>query len=153
MTGSLDMALAYLGEKPQAGALPLEQDASARSAQSGHVEVRAPQLQTHAIVRLAERLAVSECDILSVSLISEHSYRVRQSRQGLLTAAETERVLRIARVAAEAERVFGSLAKSRRWLTAVSLPLGGKPLDLLGFDVGAREVEEELGRIDFGDFA
>jgi len=105
-------------------------------------------------MHLAKRLAVSESDILSLSNIPERAYRRRQSREELLSLTESDRLLRIARVAAEAERVFDSSTKSRRWLTTNSSLLGGaKPLDLLGFDLGARQVEEEPRRIDFGDFA
>jgi len=153
LTEHLGAALAYLGEKPKAVALLMERRAIACSAASGYVKFRAPRLQTRAIVHLAKRLAVAERELLAVSDISERTYRRRRSRQEPLTSGESDRLLRIARIAAEAERVFGSPAKSRRWLTADSCLLGAKPLSLLGFDMGAREVERELGRIDFGDFA
>ena len=153
MTDPLGVALAYLGEKPRAVALLMERRTGERSAASSYGKFRAPRLQTRAIVHLAKRLAVAECELLAVSDISERTYRRRQSRREPLTSAESDRLLRIARIAAEAERVFGSPEKSRRWLTADSCLLGAKPLSLLGFDMGASEVERELGRIDFGDFA
>jgi putative toxin-antitoxin system antitoxin component (TIGR02293 family) len=70
-----------------------------------------------------------------------------------LSEAESDRALRVARIADEAERVFGDSDKARRWLSAGSHILGAKPLDLLATDAGAREVEAELIRIDFGDFS
>lgn len=148
MSEPLERILSYLGESPKAAALLI-----ARSRPPGHVKFRAPRLQTRAVVYLAKRLEVTESDILAVSDISERTYHRRQSCQESLTVAESDRLLRIARVAAEAERVFGNPAKARRWLTAGSSLLGAKPLDLLGFDLGAREVEAELVRIDFGDLA
>lgn len=144
MTESLEKVLSYLGENPKVVHV---------MGATGHVKLRAPRLQTRAVVYLAERLGVAESDILAVSDISGRTFHLRQSRQEPLTVAESDRLLRIARVAAEAERVFGNPAKSRRWLTTEHRLLGATPLDLLGFDIGAREVEEELGRIDFGDFA
>ena len=56
-------------------------------------------------------------------------------------------------VARETERVFGDVAKARRWLSADNRILGGRPLDLLATDAGARDVEYELVRIDHGDLA
>lgn len=104
-------------------------------------------------MRLAKRLGVDERVILAVSGISARTYSRRRESQEPLTEAESDRLLRIARVAAEAERIFGDPARSRRWLTHESCLLGAKPLDLLGSDIGSREVEAELMRIDSGDFA
>lgn len=70
-----------------------------------------------------------------------------------MSEAESDRVLRIARVASEAERVFGDAAKAGRWLSSVCTILGAKPLDLLATDAGACDVEYELMRIDQGNFA
>ena len=49
--------------------------------------------------------------------------------------------------------VFGDVGKARRWLSADNRILGGRPLDLLATDAGARDVEYELVRIDHGDLA
>lgn len=122
MTGSSKTALSYLSEKPRAVGLLMEQISSARSAGSEHATFRAPRLQTRAVAHLAKRPSVSEGDILSVSDISECAYHLRGSGPELLTPAESDRLLRIARVAAETERVFGSPARSRQWLTAVGPP-------------------------------
>ena len=62
-------------------------------------------------------------------------------------------MLRIARIAQEAERVFGSPEKSSRWLSTEHRLLGATPLDLLATDAGTQDVEEELGRIEHGIFA
>jgi putative toxin-antitoxin system antitoxin component (TIGR02293 family) len=70
-----------------------------------------------------------------------------------LARDEADRVRRIARVGSEADRVFGDHDKVTRWLSKPSAALGARPLDLLATDSGSREVEEELARIDWGDFA
>ncbi len=71
-----------------------------------------------------------------------------------LTAEETDRVLRLARIADMADRVFGDHERAQRWLRKGSRVLDGlRPIDLLATETGARIVEEELHRIDHGIFA
>ena len=71
-----------------------------------------------------------------------------------LSAEESERMVRLARVFAEAKHVLGEEAKARRWLQKPSRALGGEiPLHLLDTDIGASAVFEELGRIEHGVFA
>lgn len=110
-------------------------------------------LKPNVIDRLADKLDVSEMIILSVSGISERTFHRRQKQGEPLTTDEADRVLRIARVAGEAERVFGDSQKSRRWLARENALLGASPLSLLATDAGSRDVEAELMRIDWGDFA
>ena len=110
-------------------------------------------LSPSAIDRLADKLDVAEVVILSVSGISERTFHRRQKQGEPLTSDEADRVLRIARVAGAAERVFGDAEKSRRWLGRENALLGATPLSLLATDAGSRDVEAELMRIDWGDFA
>jgi putative toxin-antitoxin system antitoxin component (TIGR02293 family) len=70
-----------------------------------------------------------------------------------LTAEESQRVMRLARVLAEATHVLGNRGKARRWLQKPSRALGETPLSLLDTDIGANAVLQELGRIDHGVFA
>lgn len=112
-----------------------------------------PRLQTSAIDQLARKLEVAEVVVLDVSRIPARTFHRRQSENQPLTDTEADRVLRIARVASEAERVFGDARRARQWLTAPSAILGDVPLRLLSSDAGARDVEAELGRIDWGEFA
>jgi len=112
-----------------------------------------PLLQPRAIELLAGRLAVEEAWVLGVSRIAPRTFQRRQEQDKPLSATETDRVMRIARVASQAERVFGSTDKARRWLSRENRMLGAKPLDMLASDAGAHDVEAELNRIDLGDFA
>lgn len=105
------------------------------------------------IARLAMKLQVGEVELLGIIGIAPTTYRRRQTERRSLTAHETDRLLRVARVASQAERTFGNDAKARRWLNAHHLLLGARPLMLLATDAGAREVEDELLRIAFGDFS
>lgn len=78
---------------------------------------------------------------------------LRRRAGGHLTPQESDRLYRIARVVAEARDTLGSTAKAREWLQTPNRALGGeKPLDLLDTDLGARQVEEVLLRLDHGIF-
>lgn len=81
------------------------------------------------------------------------TYEGRLQRGSRLTTAESERVLRIARIAAQAESILGTDAAAA-WLRAPAMALGGHmPLDLLATEPGGRVVEDELARIDYGLYA
>lgn len=77
----------------------------------------------------------------------------RKSGSGALTGPESDRALRLERVALAAERVFGNPAKAQRWLRQKSRVLEDAPISLLQSETGAMLVEEELNRIDHGIFA
>ncbi|HEY1541395.1 MAG TPA: antitoxin Xre/MbcA/ParS toxin-binding domain-containing protein [Xanthobacteraceae bacterium] len=71
-----------------------------------------------------------------------------------LTVEETDKALRLERIAGLADRVFGDPAKARRWLRKSKLSLGGKtPVEFLASESGARQVEEMLYQIEHGMFA
>ena len=68
-----------------------------------------------------------------------------------LNQAESERVIRLLRVVLRAEEVLGSREKAFRWLRKPNRALGGQtPLSHLDVDLGVRQVEELLGRLQFG---
>jgi putative toxin-antitoxin system antitoxin component (TIGR02293 family) len=79
--------------------------------------------------------------------------RRRQSGQPL-SLEESDRAVRLARLTAMAERVFGNDTKAHRWLRKPSPMLDGStPLALLKSETGAQLVEQVLHRIDHGIFA
>ena len=68
-----------------------------------------------------------------------------------MTAAESDRVYRLARVIAQAEMIFDSDEQARAWLLRPNRALGQvTPLSLLDTDEGSRQVEAVLGRIEHG---
>ena len=70
---------------------------------------------------------------------------------GKLTADQSDRLMRVARVIAFAEETFGDERKAHTWLRRETSALGGSaPLDLLDTEEGAREVEAVLIRIAHG---
>jgi putative toxin-antitoxin system antitoxin component (TIGR02293 family) len=75
----------------------------------------------------------------------------RRAKHQLLTREESDKVVRLARVTALAEQVFGDEAKASRWLRQSKRRFGSStPLDLLATEAGARLVEEMLYQIDDG---
>ena len=69
------------------------------------------------------------------------------------SSEETDKAVRLARISAEADRVFGSTEKSARWLRKTNAALSGQiPLDLLRSETGALAGEVLLGQIDHGMF-
>jgi putative toxin-antitoxin system antitoxin component (TIGR02293 family) len=78
----------------------------------------------------------------------------RLSKGSRLTTAESDRTVRLARVFANAVEVIGDQNKAAEWLQTPNRALGGeRPLDQLDTDVGARTVEDILGRIAYGVYS
>ena len=78
----------------------------------------------------------------------------RRKQQGRLEAGESDRVVRFARLMGKAMTVFGDEKDAREWLSAPQFGLGGAvPLDYAKTEVGAREVENLLGRIEHGVYS
>ena len=75
----------------------------------------------------------------------------RRAGKELLTVEETDKALRLKRIAVQAERVFGDPAKAHRWMRKPKRALNGEtPVAFLASEEGARKVEEMLHRIDHG---
>jgi putative toxin-antitoxin system antitoxin component (TIGR02293 family) len=78
----------------------------------------------------------------------------RRKLEGKLTPDESDKVLRFARLMGHAVSIFGSDDNARQWLNAPQRGLGGSvPLDYAETEVGAREVENLLGRIEYGVYS
>jgi putative toxin-antitoxin system antitoxin component (TIGR02293 family) len=78
----------------------------------------------------------------------------RRKKTGRLSADESDRLLRLGRVVAQAEEVLGSAERAATWLRGTVRALGGvRPLDLLDTDLGAQQVEQVLGRIEHGVYS
>lgn len=78
----------------------------------------------------------------------------RRMLAGRLDPAESDRVVRYTRLLDKAVTVLESLEDARRWLSAPQFGLGGAiPLEYAETEVGAREVEDLLGRIEYGVYS
>ena len=75
----------------------------------------------------------------------------RRRKERKLSAEESDRLVRLARIAALAEDILGGREKAARWLSGGNRALGGRtPLSELDTDLGAEEVEAVLQRLAHG---
>ncbi|MGH9404030.1 MAG: type II RES/Xre toxin-antitoxin system antitoxin [Terriglobia bacterium] len=75
----------------------------------------------------------------------------RRRRVGRLARYESDRVYRLARIVALAKHYLGDEEAATRWLKRPNRALGGRtPLALVDTELGARTVENILGRIAYG---
>ena len=78
----------------------------------------------------------------------------RRKRNGKIDGNESERLVRYQRLLERAEDVFGDAHDAREWLRHRQPGLGGAvPLDFAATEIGAREVENLLGRLEYGVYS
>lgn len=82
---------------------------------------------------------------------SERTLQRKRMLNGRLSFHQSDRLARLARVLVRAEEVLGEASRGRKWMAEANRGLGGvRPIDLLDSDIGTREVERVLGRIEHG---
>jgi putative toxin-antitoxin system antitoxin component (TIGR02293 family) len=82
---------------------------------------------------------------------SARTLQRRRSARSDLSAAESDRLARLARLVVRAEEALGDTERAGRWLIQPNRALGGqRPLSLLDSDAGSRAVERVLSRIEHG---
>jgi putative toxin-antitoxin system antitoxin component (TIGR02293 family) len=75
----------------------------------------------------------------------------RRRRSGRLARYESDRLYRLARILALADEFLGDHERAIRWLKRPNRALGGiAPVSALDTELGARQVENILGRIAYG---
>ncbi|MBW2011413.1 MAG: DUF2384 domain-containing protein [Deltaproteobacteria bacterium] len=103
--------------------------------------------------RLRDRLDVPEKMLASTVNIAYRTLS-RRKKEGRLKTDESERILRIARLYEKALEVFEDAGLARQWFKMPAKALGGKtPLEYADTEPGAQEVEDLLGRIEYGVFS
>jgi putative toxin-antitoxin system antitoxin component (TIGR02293 family) len=76
---------------------------------------------------------------------------LRRKDQKRLSPDESDRLYRLARVLAHANRVFEDPDESADWIHTPNTSLGKQqPLTLLDTDIGVQQVDQVLGRIEHG---
>lgn len=99
---------------------------------------------------LAEGVTKQEIDLVAPPRTLAH----RRANAESLTVEESDRAVRLARVVAQTESVFGNKDKAMAWLRQPMKRFeGNTPIEMLATDVGSRLVEEVLVQIDEGFFA
>jgi len=75
----------------------------------------------------------------------------RRRRSGRLARFESDRLFRLARIVALAHQALGGTELAVRWLKRPNRALAGSaPVSLIDTELGARQVENVLGRIAYG---
>jgi len=75
----------------------------------------------------------------------------RRRRSGRLARYESDRLYRLARIVAIAHEYLGDHERAMRWLKHPNHALGGlAPVAAIDTELGARQVENILGRIAYG---
>jgi putative toxin-antitoxin system antitoxin component (TIGR02293 family) len=102
---------------------------------------------------LSEAMGVADMGLGTMLGISQTTL-VRRRAMGTLKPSESDRVVRFAHLMRRAIAVFGSRESALDWLRSPQFGLGGKiPLRYAETEVGAREVADLLGRIDYGVYS
>ncbi len=126
-----------------------------------------PQHETRideALVRIRQGLPVDEFEALSAMLEMppeafaqvlgiSRSTLMRRRKAGRLDMQESDRLVRYARLFGQAVHVLREEPAAARWMKRSARALGGEtPLQFAETEIGAREVERVLGRIEHGVF-
>jgi putative toxin-antitoxin system antitoxin component (TIGR02293 family) len=126
-----------------------------------------PKFNPNDLIKVLENgLPVTELTDLQASLdvpaerlapmlgISKATFHRRKGAGTKLKPSVSDRVVRFARLLGEAIKVFGDMEDVKQWLNSPQFGLGGAvPLDYAKTDLGAREVENLLGRIEYGVYS
>jgi len=111
-------------------------------------------LPAEALSWLAKRLDLRQAEISAKIGIPQRTLTRRLQRHARLTAAESDRTVRLAQVCANAVDTLGSEEKAALWLKTPNRALGGmRPLDQVDTDPGVRELEDVLGRVAYGVYS
>lgn len=103
--------------------------------------------------RLQASFAVAKDKLALMLGLSKATLR-RRMDSGRLTTSESDRVVRFARLMGKAVEVMESEASARQWLNSPQIGLGGAvPLQYAETELGAREVEDLLGRVEYGVYS
>jgi putative toxin-antitoxin system antitoxin component (TIGR02293 family) len=91
---------------------------------------------------------------LAAKLSISRSTLQRRKAAGRLSPDESDKVIRFSRLLHQAADFFGDIEKARAWLKHPQYGLGGAvPLDYATTEAGAREVENLLGRMEYGVYS
>lgn len=108
-------------------------------------------LAFQAFVRLQRNTGLSMGDLAEAASIKPRTLH-RRKKQGRLDPEESDRLLRVSRIFGRALELFeGDPDAARQWLANPQGGLGGeRPMVLARTDLGAREVEALVDRLEHG---
>ena len=102
--------------------------------------------------RLCKNLDISEKTLSKILNIATTTL-TRRKNSGRFSFEESERIFRLGRLYDKALELFEDPHLARKWLKEPSWALGDvAPLEYSDTELGAREVEDLVGRIEHGVF-
>lgn len=102
---------------------------------------------------IRDQLGLSDKQLSQAIRIPKSTLAVRKKR-GRFSFEESERLYRVQRLIGKAVDVLGDIEMARKWLKDKAYGLGDvSPLDYSKTEVGAREVENLLGRLEHGVYS
>jgi putative toxin-antitoxin system antitoxin component (TIGR02293 family) len=111
-------------------------------------------LPVHMLLRFKRRTRMNFEEIAEVLDVSTKTIERAVARAGRLSASASDRLYRMARLVALAERVLEDRDAAMEWLRSPQHGLSGRvPFELLASEAGARAVESLLERIEHGFLA
>jgi putative toxin-antitoxin system antitoxin component (TIGR02293 family) len=112
------------------------------------VEKRLPATAVKALVRGG----LSDAEVYQL-ILPRRTLAHRIANHQPLSRDESDKAVRVARIAAMAEQTFGEPARAWRWLRKPKGRFDGRtPVEMLATEAGARLVEEMVVEFDYGMF-
>jgi putative toxin-antitoxin system antitoxin component (TIGR02293 family) len=111
-------------------------------------------LPFRAVERLRRNMALTIGELAELIQVPTRTLS-RRKEEGRLQPDESDRALRASRLFGRTLELFeGDAAAARTWLSSAQPALGGAvPLSVAKTEIGAREVEHLIGRLEHGVFS
>jgi putative toxin-antitoxin system antitoxin component (TIGR02293 family) len=107
-------------------------------------------LSTEVFKTVAANLEMSDRQLAGVLKIPNRTLD-RRLKHGVLSPEESDRLARVVKILKRAHEVFGDAEKARSWMnTPLTAFEGETPLQRADTSIGTTQVEDVLGRIDYG---
>src|SRR5882672_1882053 len=104
-------------------------------------------------VKALVRGGLSDAEVYRL-IVPRRTLAHRIAKHQPLSRDESDKAVRVARITAMAEQVFGEPRRAWRWLRIPKRRFDTKtPVEMLATEAGARLVEEMIGQIEHGIFA
>lgn len=129
-------------------------DSQSSSSAIDRTEIVRQGLSIASFKRVAQRYQLSDAMLSKTIGTSVRSIVRLQKEHKPLNATWSDRLYRIARIAAQAEDVFEHPQTATNWLKRPNRSLDGRsPIELLDTDIGTEQVAELLDRIEYGVYS
>ena len=103
-----------------------------------------------AAIKSLVRGGLSDTEVYRL-IVPRRTLAHRLARHQPLSQEESDKAVRVARIAAMAEQVFSDSQRAWRWLRKPKVLFDGKtPIEMLATETGARMVEQLIVQIDHG---